>query len=58
MNSLLLGSDFPSDEPRIAVEAVASLGFAEPELRSECFGNASERFRLTPADPVAPLDGR
>ncbi len=48
---LLFGSDYPLDEPRHAVEAVASLGFSPAEQTKIFYQNAARLFGL----PRAPL---
>jgi len=49
---ILFGSDYPFDDPRKAVEAVARLGFTEEERRAILYENASQL--LSAAEPSAP----
>ena len=51
---LLFASDYPLDDPRAAVRAVASLGFSRSELRSIFHENAAQLFGL----PRRQLDRR
>ncbi|MGC2289737.1 MAG: amidohydrolase family protein [Thermoplasmata archaeon] len=43
---LLFGSDYPMDEPRSAIEAVASYGFSKPERSAIFYDNAAKLFGL------------
>ncbi len=43
---LLFGSDYPMDEPKSAVDAIASYGFTPPELSAIFYDNAAALFDL------------
>jgi predicted TIM-barrel fold metal-dependent hydrolase len=48
VDRLLFGSDYPMDEPKSALEAVATYGFSKPELSAIFYNNAAQLFGLTP----------
>jgi len=46
VDRLLFGSDYPLDQPRHAVEAIAGLGFTQSELSKIFYANAARLFGL------------
>jgi hypothetical protein len=46
VDRLLFGSDYPLDEPRHAVEAIAGLGFSRSELKQVFYSNAVQLYDL------------
>lgn len=52
VDRLLFGSDYPLDEPAVAVRRVAALGFTPAEARRVFYENARELFRFK-SDRVA-----
>jgi uncharacterized protein len=57
---LVFGSDYPLDDPAVAVRRVAALGFTPAECRQVFFENARALFRLRTRldDPVTPTQGK
>jgi predicted TIM-barrel fold metal-dependent hydrolase len=54
---LLFGSDYPLDDPRTAVRAVAGLGFGPGDRARIFFGNAVELYGLEAATPAGSRAG-
>jgi predicted TIM-barrel fold metal-dependent hydrolase len=50
---LLFGSDYPLDQPKAALRALASLGFNDGELTGILYNNAAQLFGLPPAKPTS-----
>jgi uncharacterized protein len=48
VDRLLFGSDYPMEDPKAAVAAVASFGFTKTELSAILYQNAAQLFGLAP----------